>query len=700
MRVKQLWEYVPLPSKLKLLWDRITFSRLTTFYFIFSVLHCIIQVVFQTQAFFINQHAATLLYSIMSEGGATAPGFPVLGNDLRQCTSVPNTVSAASCQVVWSPQAAAAASASAAQWYASNQTTAFADNAHVSSSTTSQAASSTVAATTTSAATSSSSVSASAVSSSTASRSVASSPSAVASPVKTASATSSVAVTKVAALSITSSSKTSASSAATSSVTANLGDDDEEEEEEVESDDADGDQAQHKVTLIIAHNHKRDSTVGDVTIEHKGSGNQTQVTVNGVSRNGKPLVLDHVCLEALNWPVSVLLNTKREDITFIAFQWWVLGMSTVALLNESIPHIIASLLTHLLATAWAAFQITNTASFHSEFARLTTNGACKGNNLLPDYWIARGNAEIPSLALNAAALLLSAFLTWRLIKAFGWQTFKRVGASLTINRVYKVVLTLSITIQLSLFFMVATLAIWLDQLWNGSIAIYAERSELYKVFSAIVLALLLPWLMTGWFAVRREARTLMMIFLGLCIVYMAGWAAMFAATTFRWTFVQWRFFSVIASASVALTIAAFGLGLVCRINFGKGLPRYLNAQEPLPGDDFVPALPYGNDLEKVDFPSNEKPVPTYSAAFGSGDEVPPPGQMFAGRQMGPRFYSANAEPFESEADVTAPQRAHTRSPSEVSREAPLVRKTSRASERSFDSTTSSSLGHSKRWVIE
>lgn len=32
-------------------------------------------------------------------------------------------------------------------------------------------------------------------------------------------------------------------------------------------------------------------------------------------------------------------NTKREDIAFIAFQIWLLGMSLVALLNESIPHV-------------------------------------------------------------------------------------------------------------------------------------------------------------------------------------------------------------------------------------------------------------------------------------------------------------------------------------------------------------------------
>lgn len=109
-------------------------------------------------------------------------------------------------------------------------------------------------------------------------------------------------------------------------------------------------------------------------------------------------------------------NTKREDLVFIAFQFWVLGMSIVALLNESIPHILASLVTHMMATSWAAFQITHTANFRADFNRVITNGACDGVSLLPNYWRDRGGAEIPSLALNVFALLISSFLTWRLIK--------------------------------------------------------------------------------------------------------------------------------------------------------------------------------------------------------------------------------------------------------------------------------------------
>jgi hypothetical protein len=70
---------------------------------------------------------------------------------------------------------------------------------------------------------------------------------------------------------------------------------------------------------------------------------------------------------------------------------------------------------------------------------------------------------------------------------FGWQTFKRVGASLTINRIYKIVLVMSITIQLCFFFVVVTVSLWIDQLLNSAIGDLAEFQMLYKAASIITL---------------------------------------------------------------------------------------------------------------------------------------------------------------------------------------------------------------------
>ncbi|EIN13407.1 hypothetical protein PUNSTDRAFT_48389 [Punctularia strigosozonata HHB-11173 SS5] len=672
MRVKQIWAFLPLPAKIKLFWSRITSSRTTTFYFIFSVLHCIVQVVFQVQAFSVNSQAASFLWNIVLQGNAVAKGFTVLGKDLRDCANVPNTWSTASCEVVWNG-------------------TALNDNyghkAQSSADPVVQAISTILSSSAAASSTASSSVLASATSSVVAPSSAAVTSSA-SSPIITAVATEAINSTAT-STSVAKGTKTVTVVVAATAAPAKT--DDEEDDDEDED-----------------HQHdKREASLGRITaVEGNGT---TTVNITGLGYTNNEVTLDRACLISLNWPVTILQNTKREDVTFIAFQFWVLGMSIVAILNESIPHIVASLLTHIAATAWGGFQIEHTRNFRDQFMRLTADGACKPIHLLPTYWEARGKAEIPSLVLNVVALAVSVLLSWRLIKSFGWQTFKRVGASLTINRVYKCVLSLSIVIQLSVFFVVASLALWIDQLLNGDIAKMASTKIPYKAMIILVGCLLLPWLMLGWFSVRREMRIPMLIFLGMSLLYLGGWGAMFKSTTFRWTFKEWRFFSIMVAASAFLVLISFVLGVICRVNFGKGLPRYLNAQEPLPGDDFATVTPgdveaaYNEKEEKVEFPSTtggSRPIPTFSAAFGAGAEVPPPSQMqFAPRHMGPRFNNPSAEPFDTASTV-----GRSSEPSEYGSNAPLTRQVSVSSvgsDRSTRTTDSQrSIGSKQRWVIE
>lgn len=691
---------------LKLMWDRITFSRLTTTYFIFSFVHFILQVALQIQAFSINAQAANSLYNVLVQGNAAVNGFAVYDGDLRFCNRIPSTLDASSCQVVWD------GTPRANNWAAS------ADN---SSTLTSPSVSPVVAAISTVPTPTSSTQSSSSLSSSTRSSSSLSSslpPLILPSSILPSSSlpSSSLSLSRVP-------SNTSTLSSVPPKTTVTV----------IKVVDVGAPSASSSVaaiatvtpaptpTTVEALDEADDDFVGELTNQRRDLFGQIQavknengtfsVNITGFGYDHTAAVLNSECLAVLNWPVEILLNTKREDVTFIAFQFWVLGMSIVALLNESIPHIIASLLTHMLATAWAGFQISHTENFRQQFVKLTTQGACKPVNLLPHYWTDRGHAEIPSLALNILALLISCFLTWRLVKSFGWQTFKRVGASLTINRVYKIVLTMSITIQISLFFMVCALGLWIDQLFNGSIGQLATRAGLYRGLITVTLILLVPWLAAGWFAVRREHRLLMAIFLVFSIMYMAGWGFMFVSTTFRWTFIQWRFFALMSSASVMLTLASFVLGVMCRLNFGKGLTRYLSAQQPLAGEEVRDSDEDRDIEEKIDFPSRDKSMPTFAVTFGSGSDVPPPSQIPFGPRLGPRFFNKSAEPFEPQF-LTTPPPAHTRLGSEESFEAgqisapPLYRSDSgRSTDSGFSQTErlGNGRGHGankKRWVIE
>jgi len=232
------------------------------------------------------------------------------------------------------------------------------------------------------------------------------------------------------------------------------------------------------------------------------------------------------------------------------------------------------------------------------------------------------------MVLNILALLASAILSWRLLKTFGWQTYKRVGASLKINKIYKIVLSLAIVLQLSFFFIVAFMGLWLDRLYNGPESIITPHIKGYKATGIVSCIVLIPWLVMGWFAVRREMKKTMMAFLVISALLLLQWVLMFVSNYYRLVFSTWTFFGMMSVAAAIVTTLALCLGVVCRLNFGQGLPHYLQNQElteDISADGQYQDLEKG---EKVGFPTDTG-IPSFAKAFDesrtshySGNESP------------------------------------------------------------------------------
>lgn len=194
----------------------------------------------------------------------------------------------------------------------------------------------------------------------------------------------------------------------------------------------------------------------------------------------------------------------------------------------------------------------------------------------------------------------------------------------------------------------------------------------------------------------------------MCLGYLAGWGAMFDSMTFRWTYMTWTFFGVMTTVSVFLTMLSLILGIICRFNFGKGLPYYcawsifvacalllmlrtiVNAQEPIEGFDTVIA----GDPEKVVFPSSKEQ--TFPVAFGSRIQIPLP--RISTQNPALRFAQPMRMPGQT--SLQQPPRAITRTPSERTYH-PLHRASSQISVDSSSSDISvEHTGDNKRWVLE
>jgi len=274
---------------------------------------------------------------------------------------------------------------------------------------------------------------------------------------------------------------------------------------------------------------------------------------------------------------------------------------------------LSVLVARALVTNWAAFTTWRTGHIKNYVQRLLigTDSPCRVD-LFPTYFQTRTSLEIPNLVLNSVGLLLSIFFSFMLLKIYNAQTFKSIGPPKEIVRIYRFFQMFFVCLQLSVFCLVTAMALWINELVNGAIALISMHTTAYLgVFIASTI-LLVPWISMGWFAVRREMKKLMAGFLFLGFLYVAGWGIMFCSLEYRWTFLRWPFFAALTAEAFVVMIASCVLGVMCRRNFDKGLAHYLYVESVLGKDNFEPEL-FPHDVEKVSFDTALQKSAHYSA---------------------------------------------------------------------------------------
>jgi hypothetical protein len=164
---------------------------------------------------------------------------------------------------------------------------------------------------------------------------------------------------------------------------------------------------------------------------------------------------------------------------------------------------------------------------------------------------------------------------------------------------------------------------------SGLFGSHATLPELYQAWHIVVLVALIPWLTLGWLSVRREWRRGMLVFNCLSAFFLLSWlgiyfsayfrrgltdlTAVLSSSSWRLTFMQWRFFSFIQVGAFTSCLLTFALGILCRVFcFGRGLPQFLNSptDDTVHDDKRAPGVQW--DVENVDFPGSQDAKPQFT----------------------------------------------------------------------------------------
>ncbi|TEB36636.1 hypothetical protein FA13DRAFT_1682795 [Coprinellus micaceus] len=294
------------------------------------------------------------------------------------------------------------------------------------------------------------------------------------------------------------------------------------------------------------------------------------------------------CIYSMSWLEETLHDSQREDVATVFFQLWLFGLGVVAILNESLPHLGAAFAGHILAVAWSSTRISGTKSLARMYRDAIVAGPCGGADMLGTWFELRQAHTVPVVVLNIISLIGFGFLSYKLLRGYSAASFDRIGSLPSLQRVYKLVLVFSVGLQLSGFFVAVSSGLWLSKVAHGSFRALSHHAGLYIASFAIILAAEIPWLIMGWFCVRRECKARFWMFAVLSAGLLAISGVMFGSDAYRTIFKLWGFFATVTVTSFILLVFTVALGILCYLNYGKGLREYLQMSDKPEGADFDP----------------------------------------------------------------------------------------------------------------
>ncbi|KAJ7041225.1 hypothetical protein C8F04DRAFT_1080663 [Mycena alexandri] len=341
------------------------------------------------------------------------------------------------------------------------------------------------------------------------------------------------------------------------------------------------------------------------------------------------------CALSLMWLGDVLDDARREDLVILTYQIWLFTMSVMTLLNESLPHLFAGFAARLLATAWGGFRVQGNINLYTTYLNVITTGKCNGFDPMGDWWSDSAPNEVAVLISNTINLVLMGALSYKLFQVYASQTFSRVGASPEVNRIYKLVLLLSVGLQLAGFFTLSQMAMWIAKISFGAIRQLAEHFPIYLGVLIVTSVLSIPWLVLGWISVRRESKALFILFAGISLILFLMATGMFISPLYRFVLREWSFYATMSVTAYILLVATSVLAIICRLQFGKGLAHFLQVSAALDDGDFTPvyfskgAETPGDDASEFEKKSSgfdtELPTLKYtSSTDNKGPKIPEP----------------------------------------------------------------------------
>ncbi|KAI9012112.1 hypothetical protein CLU79DRAFT_805918 [Phycomyces nitens] len=256
---------------------------------------------------------------------------------------------------------------------------------------------------------------------------------------------------------------------------------------------------------------------------------------------------------------------KWENIAFIGFQFWFVVMVLDATVYQNTAEILALAIFNVICAILSALQVIDGVRW---FDRI--------NDVAPSLSYPLSIAEKIEISLSVTTLVFAcimSFLSYKMTKQFGWNIYKKIGADIQIQKMYRMFQFFVLALKIDIFIEFLVSLFYIIQRSLADIRSDEDSIEGATWFQIACTILMLPMLYFARRSGSTESKAQMITFmLFQCIVLVHF------ALVFRKTFQpnnNWYTWIVLVWIGIAMDVATCVLGYICMRNFGKGLKPFV-----------------------------------------------------------------------------------------------------------------------------
>ncbi|KAI8384753.1 uncharacterized protein BYT42DRAFT_492758 [Radiomyces spectabilis] len=291
------------------------------------------------------------------------------------------------------------------------------------------------------------------------------------------------------------------------------------------------------------------------------SQNTLQADLLPHSGSDNALITDSIQTSIPEQAADRLGRIKWENIAFIGFQVWFLGMAFDATVYQNTAEILALAILNVICAILGALEVVD----GNKWLNLLKN---TGYSTMP-----LSVAEKIEIALSVMIMLFAvilAYLSYEMSRQFGWNIYKKIGADVQIQKMYRMFQFFVLSLKIDVFtgFLVSLFSVCY------LIHVAIKQGLMWEsVIELIVTVLILPMLYFARTAGSVESKVRMIIFLIFQVLEFVHYC-LILTETFQPSN-NWYTWIVLIFIGLAFNVITSVLAFMCMRNFGKGLKPYV-----------------------------------------------------------------------------------------------------------------------------